>query len=620
MVIGKKKDSTIEKPKKKLQFLEADEQDDSQLDKHGLGDIESFKKLWQFAKPYRLWLGLGISFMLGASLLSIQSAKYMGTLVQDGLIPGNREESIYYAGIIVLFEILALVLLYGGRKLLANYSSQSIYDVRQALFAHLQNLPLGFFDRQPQGRVVTRITHDVEGVENFFTQSLGRLVNASFMAIMAITAMILTDFTLGLTLVSSIIPALLFIFFTRNWVRQSNRRLSKTNSALNAKLSEFLNGIEVIRSYGLEKWSKKQYGQQVDDYLEAHLDANLLYGWSRPLVSFLCSLPLVGLVWFGGNRVIEGTLAVGLFVTFIRLCERFFQPIMTLAREIHMVQQAFTSSERLASFLEHEVEEKILGEDGKFAPPIHSMRGEIEFKNVGMSYDGKKEVLRNLSFKIKPGEKIGLVGTTGCGKTTTVSLLSRLYEFQSGDISLDGHSIREYQRSFLRNQIGFVSQDVIIFRGSLRDNLTVEGTLPDDQILYACEVTGLSKVMRESQLTLDSEILEGGSNLSVGQQQLISLTRILLKNPSILVLDEATANIDPWYEKIIHQAVDRVMENRTCLMIAHRLATLDHCDRIFVFEAGQLIESGSKDELFAMKGHFYGLHKAQEKHQGEVIL
>ncbi len=237
---------------------------------------------------------------------------------------------------------------------------------------------------------------------------------------------------------------------------------------------------------------------------------------------------------------------------------------------------------------------------------------QIEFNDVWMAYDKENYVLKGIDFHIKKGEKIGLVGTTGCGKTTTVSLLSRLYEYQKGEILLDGHSIRNYQRSFLRNQIGFVSQDAILFHGTFRQNLCTDQSVPDDKILYACEVTGLARVMRVGGWTLESEIFDGGENLSVGERQLLALTRVLIKNPAILILDEATANIDPWFEKIIHQAVDRVMENRTCLMIAHRLSTLDHCGRIFVFDSGKLVEAGTKGELESKKGHFYQLHKAQD--------
>ncbi|MCF8058431.1 MAG: ABC transporter ATP-binding protein/permease [Bacteriovoracaceae bacterium] len=596
--------------KKKKTFLHADEQSEEGIRKFKLSDMASFKKLLHFARPYKSGIIFGLSLMVVSSLTSLISARMMGLLVENGLLKKSLSTSFNYSGLVIVFEVLSLGCMWQGRKLLTDYSSQTILSIREALFNHLQNLPIGFYDRQPQGRIVTRVTHDVEGIEEFFTSSMGRVLNSAFMALMAMMAMLVTDFRLGGILVISVFPAIFFVYVTRDYVRKVNRNLSRTNSALNSKLSEFLSGIEVIRIYGLENWSKEEYDSYVDEYRTSHLNANNLYAWTRPLVALLCSAPLIGLVWYGGNNILTGAMTVGLFVTFVRYCERFFNPIMTLAREIHMVQQAFTSAERVASFLAHAEEDTVLGEDGKLAPK--GMEGSIEFNDVWMAYDSKNYVLKGIDFKIRKGEKIGLVGTTGCGKTTTVSLLSRLYEYQKGDILLDGHSLRSYQRSFLRQQIGFVSQDAILFRGSFRQNLCTDESVPDDKVLYACEVTGLARVMRLGSWTLDSEIFDGGANLSVGERQLLALTRVLIKNPTILILDEATANIDPWFEKIIHQAVDRVMVGRTCLMIAHRLSTLDHCDRIFVFEKGQLVEEGSKSELEEKKGHFFNLHQAQE--------
>lgn len=595
-------------PHKKKSFMAADEQSAEGIKKFSLSDIQSFKKLLSYAQEYRYGLMLGLLLMVATSLLSLGSARMMGSLVEKGLLLKDADQSLKFALIVVGFEFCSLGCLWIGRRLLSYNSSLSVLSIRKAIFAHLQELPINFYDRQPQGRIVTRVTHDVEGIEEFFTATMGRVLNSVFMATMAMVAMLVTDPILGSILVVSVLPAIFFVYITRNYVRTVNRNLSRTNSALNAKLSEFLSGMEVIRTYGLENWSRDQYNDYVDEYRTSHLKANTLYAWTRPMVAFLCSAPIIGLVWFGGHEVLAGTMSVGIFVTFIRYCERFFNPIMTLAREIHVIQQAFTSAERVASFLSHDEEDAVLGEDGKWSPK--TIEGSIEFNDVWMAYAKDNYVLKGLSFKIKKGEKIGLVGTTGCGKTTTVSLLSRLYEYQRGEIKLDGHSLRNYQRSFLRGQIGFVSQDAIIFHGSFRQNLCTDETVPDDQILYACEVTGLARVMHLGGWTLDSEIFEGGANLSVGERQLLSLTRVLIKNPSILILDEATANIDPWFEKIIHQAVDRVMEGRTCLMIAHRLSTLDHCDRIFVFDQGQLVEEGSKKELEDMKGHFYNLHQA----------
>lgn len=608
MIKSKKKS----KDKKKT-YLKIDDQHEEAESDNKVGDLRSLIFLLKFAKKYKLNFSLAIALILSTTLCSIISAKIMGVLVDDGLIPKDYDKAWKIASIVLILELLILFTQWVGRTILAKYSLKTIYNIRQGLFAHIQKLPMTYYDHQPQGRVVTRLTHDVESLENFFTSSLGRLFNALFMAITASIAMVVTDLRLGLILISSMIPAVVFVYATRNWVRRVNRRMSRLSSALNAKLSEYLNGLEVIRSFGLEDWSKEKYDGAVNEHLNSQLAANTLFSWTRPLISFMCSLPLIGLVYFGGKNVLEGTMAVGLFVTFIRYTERFFMPIMTLAREVHVIQQAFTSAERLTNFLKESTEEDLFqdNKDDIHHKQLHLM-GEIEFKSVYMRYLEGGDVLKDLSFHIKKGEKIGLVGTTGCGKTSSVSLLSRLYDFQKGEILIDGVSIRHYERNFLRNNIGFVSQDAVIFHSSLRNNLSTE-EIPDEVILSACEKTGLLKVMKDSSLTLDSTILEGGANLSIGERQLVALTRVLLKDPAILILDEATANIDPHFEKIIHDAIDNIMEKRTCLMIAHRLQTLNHCDRIFVFESGRLVEEGDQETLMKNKGHFFNLQKAAEK-------
>lgn len=593
-------------------FLLADEQDDNSLKSFSLSDLNSFRRLLVFASEYKKGLLTGLVLIMGSSICALISARLMGQLVEKGLIPGDAAHSYRYALMILGLESFSLFCMWLGRKLISLNSGLSIYSIRLALFKHLQNLPIGFYDRQPQGRVVTRVTHDVEGIENFFTGSLGRLLNSAFMATLAIVAMLATDFKLGLVLIVSIFPSLVFIYATRGVVRKANRRLSKASSMLNAKLAEFISGIDVIRSYGLEDWSLQQYDHQVEEYRTGHLKANALYGWTRPLVSLLCNAPLLVLVWFGGPRVIEGTMQVGLFVTFIRYTERFYMPIMNLAREVHVIQQAFTSTERVASFLNHEEEVVSLGPDGD--KEVDHFKGKIQFKDLWMAYSGENWVLKGIDFTIEAGQKIGLVGTTGCGKTTTVSLLSRLYEFQKGGLYIDDQDIRSFSRSSLRSNIGFVGQDAILFRGTLRENLTVKESLSDDEILKACEITGLKQAMLANEQGLDAQVYDSGANLSVGERQLVALTRVLINNPSILILDEATANIDPWYESLIHKAVDAVMKNRTCLIIAHRLATLESCDQILVFEEGRLVEKGSQQELFASRGHFFKLHDAQKSH------
>lgn len=593
-------------------YLMADDQDESMWGEKGLGDKKSFSILLHYASPYKFKIIFALSLIFISSLLAIYSAKLMGDLLEKGLMVKDMHKSIVYAISIVFLEIGSIFFIWTGRKQLAVAASKVIFGVRKNLFSKLQQLPLQYYDRQPQGRIVTRITHDVEGIEEFFTSSLGNLISATMMTILAVGAMIVSNQKLGLVMTLSILPSIYLIYKTKDFLKNSNRRVSKFSSAINSKLSEYLNGLETIRSYGLEKWSMNNYSHTCDDYLFAQLKGNVLFAWSMPLVSFCATIPLIGLVWFGGNGVLTGVYSVGLFVSFCRYYERFFNPMMLLSREIHVVQQAFTSTERVMSFLNEPDEESVLKNNGKMTTT--NLLGDIKFENVFMQYSEGDWVLKDLNFHIRPGEKIGLVGKTGCGKSSTVALLSRLYEFQNGNVAIDDIPIRNFDRHNLREQIGFVSQDAIIFKGSLRENLSCDESLTDQYLIEAARATGLVKALAKEGFNLDMEVLEGGTNLSVGQKQLVSLTRVLLKNPSILILDEATANIDPHYEEIIHEAVMNIMEGRTCLMIAHRLETLKQCDRILVFDKGQLVEEGTLTDLLTQGNYFFKLHSAQAVH------
>ncbi len=596
----------------KNSYIMADDQDESRLSEKSLGDIKSFQTLFQYAKPFKFQIIWALFLIFMSALLAIYSAKLMGDLLEKGLMVKNMNKSLQFSLEIIFLEIGSIAFIWHGRKILADSSSRVIFIVRQHLFRKLQELPLQYYDRQPQGRIVTRITHDVEGIEEFFTSSLGNLVSASMMTILAVTAMIFSNFKLGMIMTIAILPSLFLMFKTKDFLKNSNRRVSKFSSAINAKLSEYLNGMDVIRSFGLEKWTMEKFDQTVDDYLYAQLKGNFLFAWSMPLVSFFATIPLIGLVWYGGMGVVDGVFSVGLFISFVRYYERFFNPMMLLSREIHVVQQAFTSTERVMSFLNEADEEKILMNNGKMV--LNHLEGDIKFVNVFMQYMQGDWVLKDLNFHIKPGEKIGLVGKTGCGKSSTVSLISRLYEFQKGEVFIDDIPIRNFNRHALRDQIGFVSQDAIIFKGSLRENLSCDELLTDQVLIDAAKTTGLVKAMSKEGFNLEMAVLESGANLSVGQRQLISLTRVLLKNPSILILDEATANIDPFYEEIIHEAVMKMMKNRTCLIIAHRLETLKQCDRVLVFNNGELVEEGSMDDLISQGKYFYRLHHAQAIH------
>lgn len=586
-----------------------------------LKDYKSFAYLFAFSKPYRFKLFSALLLLVFASLTGVLSARVLGELVEKGirlmLAKNAAERSTLVAfrlgGIIIFLELVSVMTAYFGRLGLGESSIATIRDIRTKLFYHLQELPMNFFDKQPLGRTVTRLTYDVEGIEDFFSGTLARLLSAGISLGTVIIAMLLTKPGLGVLLFVAVSPAVILTYAIRNTVRAHNREMAHKNSTINARLWEFLNAIPVIRGFGAEKWSQNTYDAVVDDHLGASIRLNVLNAWSRPIILIMCQFPLFLLFWVGGHQVLAGTLELGLFVTFIRYCERFSRPISSLAQEIHLIQTAWVSAERVTNFLNRPTEDSVLGADGTYTTGV--LKGDIEFKNVDMKYDvtSEKQVLANLNFHVKSGERIGLAGKTGSGKTSTLGLIARLYEFQGGEILIDGKPIRSFNRLHLRSHIGYVSQDVVIFKGTLRENLSMGLKVPDQQLTESCDATGLSEVLRSRQIALDSEILDQGMNLSFGERQLIALTRVLVKNPTLLILDEATANIDPKTEESVVQAVDKVMKGRTTFVIAHRLATLRNCDRILVFRDGKLVEEGTHLELEQSGGYYGQLIKSGEQ-------
>lgn len=569
----------------------------------------------------------GMFLIVIAPALHILAALTLKPLVKNGLVPKNLNIVLMYGLIYIVAELLAFLFMWQGRKVMARASSFTLLSMRKKLFNHLEKLPLSYLDRQPQGRIITRVTHDVENLDSFFTEHLARFFSSFVTIAVASMAMILTQPLLGSLMIISALPTIFFLWKTRNLVERTNRSVSAGNSAVNSKLAEFISATPVIRSFGLERWSIAQFESAVEKYMHAQLYANKVYSFIRPMASFLCSFPLIVLIGLGGYLIQAGHFELALFLVFIRYYDIFYGPVIFLAHEVNVLQEAFTSAERLRVFMLAPEESFDLGPDGIYEST--KLNGDIIFSEVNMAYKQKSEVLNEsnaasplqninalsgVSFNIKAGERIGLVGRTGCGKSTTVSLLSRLYSYQSGQILLDGRKIEDFKRSFLRKNIGLVSQDTIIFKGTLRNNLfnSNEESLTleeiDKLILNASDKTGLSSVLKKNGLTLNDHIQEGGTNLSQGEKQLIGLTRILIRNPSILVLDEATANIDPAYELIIHQAVHELMKDRTCLLIAHRLATLKDCHRLLVFHEGKIVESGTESELVEKRGHFYNLY------------
>jgi ABC-type multidrug transport system fused ATPase/permease subunit len=577
-------------------------------------DFQGLVKIFKLASGYKKSLFSALGILVAASGLAMLSANILGRL-GEYLGKLSRAEMeiaavLPLAGVFLAIEGIIIFMRWFGGLSLARATNQMILGLRLNMFKKLSLLPISYFDKQPLGRIITRLTGDVEGIEQLFAASLSRIIDALIKIVAVLLAMIITSPKFGLIVVAFSLPAATLNLFTKKiilyWMREQKKRVARVN----AKLAEFLGGLGVIKILGLENWTRQEFHNRAIDYWHSQRILMNINTIVMPTTVFLCAVPVIAVLYIGGGKVLDGSLSVAVFITFLRYTEYFLNPVRTISSEIQQIQNALSSTERVRNTLEENEEQSELGLDGTLNLKI---RGKIEFKNVSMSYPLGEPVLKDISFCIHPSQKVGLVGTTGSGKTTTVSLISRLYEFQSGKILIDDVDIRSYNRKSLRQQLGYVTQDAIIFQGTIRENLlaAVEYPVSDYELLLACSQTGLSKVLAHHPEGLDKVLLDGGSNLSAGERQLVNFTRMLIRKPAIMILDEATAHTDDQTEVLLHEALHKTMSGRTCFIIAHRLSTIKECDLLLVFDRGCLVEVGSPSELTAHSEYYLSLASRQ---------
>ena len=583
-------------------------------------DVGAIVAMLKFGRGVYLKLARSIGFIIVGTAAVMVSSRVLGRLVEAVASPGGRGAASYLAPAFLALETLAVVVQYFGRVGLADATIEITYRVRLSLYDKLRRLPISYFDEQPLGRTITRLTNDVEGMESFFSGTLARVLNALITIVLVLIAMLVLDARFGAIIVAASLPAMIFTVALRKPVVEWMRAYKRRSAFVNAKLAEFLNGIPVIKIFGLEEWTHNRFQEAADGMFYAGVNTMSWNSVVRPIAVFLCSMPTFFILLLGGERVLAGVMPLGMLVAFTRLSERFVAPIRVISQEMQTIQEALVSSERIRRMQMEEEELETLGPDGDMRPPVS---GAVSYRDVWLRYaqSGVAEprwVLRGVDFDVRAGMKVGLVGATGSGKTSTVNLLPRLYPFAKGDILVDGVSIKDVNRGFLRSKLGYVSQDIVIFSGTLKENLLA--ALPpghqvsDAHVHAACRKTGLDQVVAQVKGGIDHALSEGGENLSMGERQLVALTRMLLRDPAIMILDEATANIDERCEILIQKAITEVMMGRTCFVIAHRLSTIVQCDLILVFARGEIVEQGTHRELMAKHGIYAELAKRQLKH------
>ncbi len=590
-------------------------------------DSRLMRRLLQYMKPYKWHVALALVMVAVVTPLELAPPLIFRKAIDSYFVPALNHvlpEASAWSGIgwlsvlflaVLTFDFLAQ---YIQIRIMQRVGQQTMYDMRGEIFSHMQRLPMSYFDRNPVGRLVTRVTTDVDALNDLFAAGVVTMINDFFLLVVMAGLLFKLDRRLALDTLAVLPGILIVTMIFRKFVRDANRRIRTAIARINAFLQEYISGMSVVQLFNREHKAMDEFEKRNRDNMLAWRDAILAYALFYPAVEFLSFATIALIYWSGGNRILSGALTLGDLTAFTMFAQRFFRPIQDLSEKFNILQSAMAASERIFKL----VDEPVLVESDPNAIPLDHPRGEIEFRNVWFSYRNVAEpaeedwVLRDVSFRVEPGQTIAIVGHTGAGKTTLISLLLRFYDVQRGQILLDGKDIRLIELQDLRRQFGIVLQDPFLFTGTIETNIRL-GTPGIDRatVESAVEEIGLGEFIRSLPEGVGASVNERGSTLSVGQRQLINFARAMAHNPRFLILDEATSSVDTKTELLIREALNRLLSGRTALVIAHRLSTIQHADRILVFHKGRLREQGAHQELLAQRGIYYRLYQLQYKEQ-----
>jgi ATP-binding cassette, subfamily B, multidrug efflux pump len=589
-------------------------------------DSHLAKRLFRYLYPYRGWVAIAALLTLPVAPLAAVGPWLFEIAVDRYIVPSVHHEvpqavAVRGLGWVSLAYMATLALgfafMYFQVRVMQKVGQDTMYDLRKEIFEHLQRLPISFYDRSPVGRLVTRVTTDVDALNDLFATGIAAMVNDAFLLVLFVFVMLYINWKLALA-TFAVIP-LLFVctWVFRDKVRDANRRIRTAIARINAFLQEHISGMSVVQLFNRERKARAQFAELNRIHMEAYKDAILAFALFYPAVEFIGVVAIIVSFWYGGLRSLAGLVSVGVLFAFMQWSQRFFQPIQDLSEKFNILQSAMAASERIFKLLDEP-----LPADLSAGRRLSEVRGEIEFRNVWFAYQGGANpaeddwILRDVSFRVCPGETMAIVGHTGAGKTTTIQLLLRFYDIQRGQILLDGTDIREFSVQDLRRQFGIVLQDPFLFTGTLESNVRL-GTagVTRQAVESALREVGLGSFLDSLPQGLDTLVTERGATFSVGQRQLVSFARALAHNPHFLILDEATSSVDTKTEMMIREALDRLLTGRTSIVIAHRLSTIQNADRILVFHKGRLREQGTHQELLAQRGIYYRLYQLQYKDQ-----
>ncbi|MBO4418301.1 MAG: ABC transporter ATP-binding protein [Oscillospiraceae bacterium] len=579
-----------------------------------VADGEIIRRLLRYAKPYKGQFALVFLVMLFSIAYDVVSPLLIGKIeemIKDSF-PLSKLISyvIVYAGIL----IVSLVCTYAQAMLLQRVGQKILSQIRMDTFTHIESLSHEQLNNIPVGKLVTRVSNDPNSISYLFTNVLVTMAKNTLVIFGVLAAMLALNYALTLMVLCFVPFVVLFTVIFRKFSRKVHRRVNDATTAINTYLSENLSGIKITQSFNREDRKMEEFRIKSAELRKAKMARMLVFGIFRPMVYMLYISTVLCLFYFGAKGKIQDlhwfgqTISSGVIVSFYMYLNKFFNPIQTLAEQFDMLQRSFASAEKIFSILD--IVPEVVDEPG--AEALEEIKGEIEFKDVWFAYKPGEWVLKGVSFHVLPGQTVAFVGATGSGKTTILSLICRNYDIQKGQILIDGRDIKTIQIASLRRHFGQMLQDVFLFSGDIRSNLTLRmENVSDDEIMAACKYVNADSFINRLEKGLDEPVRERGNNFSAGQRQLLSFARTILHKPSVIILDEATANIDTETELLIQDSLERIKTIGTMLIVAHRLSTVQHADNIIVLSHGEIREQGDHQALLAQKGMYYKLYTLQ---------
>ncbi|KKB39662.1 Lipid A export ATP-binding/permease protein MsbA [Bacillus thermotolerans] len=568
----------------------------------------TIKRIWTYMEKQRAALIASITFVVISTLLGLLGPYMIGVIIDEHILPKDISGTFKFLIVLAAVYLAAAVFTWLQTFMMVRVSLRTIRTLRQDLFDKLQTLSLRFFDKRTHGDLMSRITNDIENLNNALSQSVVQIFSSVLMVAGVAIAMFSLNWLLAIVTLL-VIPVM--IFTTKKIIAYSSSYFIKRQrdlGELNGFIEESISGSEVTSLFGKEEKMNQQFSAFNERLRQSAMSADTVSGFLGPVNNFINNMGLGVIIAVGAVMTVQGQATVGIIAAFVTYSRQFFRPIGQLSNLLNLFQSAIAGAERVFEIMDETPDIS----NHKNAVAVDSLKGHVEFSHVDFDYGEGKPVLKNIDFQVRPGEKVALVGPTGSGKTTIINLLMRFYDVTGGEIRVDGRDIRDYEISSFRGKIGVVLQDTFLFSGTIMENIRY-GRLQatDEEVIAAAKMASAHRYIKHLPEGYQTRLTSGGSNLSQGQRQLLAIARAILADSEILILDEATSSIDTKTEVEIQKGIHRLMEGRTSFVIAHRLKTIEHADRILVIHQGEIIESGTHQELLQKKGFYFNMYKSQ---------